>query len=103
MAAIDDRGMPESSSLRGEAPLKELILRIVGVMVDHPDKVRISEIAGDQMTVFELSVAKEDLGKVIGKQGQNAKAIRTILNAASSRNRRRSVLEIIDQYKESKT
>jgi predicted RNA-binding protein YlqC (UPF0109 family) len=77
--------------------MKDLILTIVRAMVDHPDRVSVSEINGDQMTVFELNVAKEDLGKVIGKQGQNAKAIRTILNAASSRERRRSVLEIIDR------
>jgi len=77
--------------------MKTLILTIVNAMVDRPDGVRVSEIAGAQVTVFELSVAKEDLGKVIGKQGQNAKAIRTVLNAASSRERRRSVLEIIDQ------
>ena len=77
--------------------MKDLILTIVRAMVDHPDRVSVSEINGDQMTVFELNVAKEDLGEVIGKQGQNAKAIRTILNAASSRERRRSVLEIIDR------
>lgn len=77
--------------------MKELILRIVRAMVDHPDEVRVSEIAGNQMTMFELNVAKEDLGKVIGKQGQNAKAIRTLLNAAAARDRRRAVLEIIDK------
>ena len=66
-------------------------------MGDRPEDVRVSEVAGNQLTVYELNVAKEDLGKVIGKQGQNAKAIRTILNAASSRDRRRSVLEIIDK------
>lgn len=77
--------------------MKELILQIVRAMVDRPEDVSVSEVAGDQMTVYELNVAKEDLGKVIGKQGQNAKAIRTILNAASSRDRRRSVLEIIDK------
>jgi uncharacterized protein len=77
--------------------MKELILEIVRAMVDHPDEVSVSEVNGDQMTVFELNVAKEDLGKVIGKQGQNAKAIRTILNAASARERRRSVLEIIER------
>jgi predicted RNA-binding protein YlqC (UPF0109 family) len=77
--------------------MKELILHMVRAMVDHPDDVRVTEIAGNQMTMYELSVAKEDLGKVIGKQGQNAKAIRTILNAASSRDKRRAVLEIIDR------
>lgn len=97
MTVTGDRGKPARRAPGGKESLRELILRIVGAMVDRPDKVGIAEIAGDQMTVFELSVAKEDLGKVIGKQGQNAKAIRTILNAASSRERRRSVLEIIDQ------
>ena len=77
--------------------MKDLILKIVRAMVDYPDRVSVSEVNGDQMTVFELNVAREDLGKVIGKQGQNARAIRTILNAASARERRRSVLEIIDQ------
>jgi len=77
--------------------MKDLIMTIVRAMVDQPDSVSVSEVNGDQMTVFELIVAKEDLGKVIGKQGQNAKAIRTILNAASSRERRRSVLEIVDR------
>jgi predicted RNA-binding protein YlqC (UPF0109 family) len=97
MFKIDSLGKTESSVSQGEEAMKELILRIVRAMVDHPEAVRVSEISGDQMTVFELNVAKEDLGKVIGKQGQNAKAIRTILNAASSRDRRRSVLEIIDK------
>lgn len=82
--------------MRGGVWVKTLILTIVRAMVDRPDKVRIAEIAGDQTTVFEISVAKEDLGKVIGKQGRNAQAIRTILNAVSSRERRRAVLEIID-------
>ena len=77
--------------------MKELILTIVRAMVDHPDNVSVSEFKGDQMTVFELHVVQEDRGKVIGKQGQNAKAIRTILNAASSREHRRSLLEIIDR------
>lgn len=77
--------------------MKDLIMTIVRAMVDYPESVSVSEVNGDQMTVFELIVAKEDLGKVIGKQGQNAKAIRTILNAASSRERRRSVLEIVDR------
>jgi len=77
--------------------MKELILTNVRAMVDHPESVSVSEVKGDQMTVFELHVVQEDRGKVIGKQGQNAKAIRTILNAASSREHRRSLLEIIDR------
>ena len=82
--------------------MKELMLRIMRAMVDHPEAVAVSDISGDQMSVFERDGAKEDLGKVIGKQGRNAKAIRTILNAASSRDRRRAVLEMIDNEKEKK-
>ena len=59
-------------------------------------EVRVSEIIGEQTTVFELMVAKEDLGKVIGKQGKTAKALRTILTGASTKLRKRSVLEIIE-------
>ena len=77
--------------------MKELIAYIAKALVDKPEEVVVTEIEGEQTSVIELKVAKEDLGKVIGKQGQNAKAIRTILNAASARDRRRSVLEIIDK------
>jgi predicted RNA-binding protein YlqC (UPF0109 family) len=69
---------------------------MVRALVDVPDKVHISEVAGEQTTVFELVVAKEDLGKVIGKQGKTAKALRTILTAASTKLRKRSVLEIVE-------
>lgn len=65
-------------------------------LVDLPDKVRISEISGEQTTVFELVVDKTDLGKVIGKQGKTAKALRTILTGASTKLRKRSVLEIVE-------
>lgn len=65
-------------------------------MVDNPEEVSISEVGGDQITVLELKVAKSDLGKVIGKQGRNAKAIRTILGAASAKIKKRVVLEIIE-------
>lgn len=74
--------------------MKELILTIARALVDYPDQVKVEEIKGSQNSVLELSVAKEDLGKVIGKQGRTAQAMRTILNAASAKHRQRTVLEI---------
>ncbi len=79
-----------------EPTLKELLETMIRALVDLPDAVRISEVIGEQTTVFELVVAKEDLGKVIGKQWKTAKALRTILTAASTKLRKRSVLEIIE-------
>ena len=76
--------------------LKDLVEYIVKSLVDLPDQVRISEIEGEQTTVIEVNVAKEDLGKVIGKQGRTARAIRTILNATATKLGKRSVLEIIE-------
>jgi uncharacterized protein len=76
--------------------LKELIEFMARALVDNPDQVDVSEIEGEQTSVLELRVAKEDLGKVIGKQGRTARAMRTILSAASAKIRKRSVLEIIE-------
>jgi predicted RNA-binding protein YlqC (UPF0109 family) len=76
--------------------MKELIKYIAKSLVDSPDQVEVSEILGEQTSVIELRVAKEDLGKVIGKQGRTAKAMRTILSAASTKMRKRAVLEIIE-------
>ena len=76
--------------------LKELITYIAGALVDKPDQVQVSEVEGEQTTVLELRVAKEDLGKVIGRQGRTARAMRTILGAASSKMKKRSVLEILE-------
>lgn len=76
--------------------LKELIEFIARALVDHPDQVKVSEVEGEKTSVIELTVAKDDLGKVIGKQGRTARAIRTILSAASTKLRKRSVLEIIE-------
>ena len=73
--------------------MKELLERIVKALVDRPEAVEIRELAGSHLHVFELRVAKEDLGKVIGKGGANASAIRTILSAASGKERKRYVLE----------
>jgi len=76
--------------------IKDLIEYIARALVDHPDQVKVSEVEGEKTSVIELTVAKEDLGKVIGKQGRTARAIRTILSAASTKLRKRSVLEIIE-------
>jgi len=75
---------------------KDLIEYIAKALVDHPDQVKVSEIEGERTSVIELSVAKEDLGKVIGKQGRTAGAIRVILGAASANSGKHSVLEIIE-------
>jgi hypothetical protein len=76
--------------------MKELIEFIAKSLVDHPEQVEVSEIVGEQTSVIELKVAKDDLGKVIGKQGRTARAMRTILSAASTKIRKRSVLEILE-------
>jgi predicted RNA-binding protein YlqC (UPF0109 family) len=76
--------------------MKDLIKFMAQALVDHPEQVDVSEVAGEQTSVIELRVAKEDLGKVIGKQGRTAKAMRTILSAASTKIRKRTVMEIIE-------
>ena len=77
--------------------MEELIEFMAKAMVDNPQQVEVTEIAGRDTSVFELKVAKEDIGKIIGKKGRNAQAMRLILNAASAKLRKRVVLEIIDQ------
>ena len=76
--------------------MKDLIAYIAKALVDKPEEVAVTEIEGEQTSVLELKVAKEDLGKVIGKQGRTARAMRTILSAASTKIKKRSVLEIIE-------
>ena len=76
--------------------LRALIEYLGKALVDLPDQVNVKQIEGEQTTVIELKVAKEDLGKVIGKQGRTARAIRTILNGASTKLKKRTVLEIIE-------
>ncbi len=78
------------------ATLKELVEFMARALVDQPEHVEVNEIDGEQTTVIELKVAKEDLGKVIGKQGRTAQSMRTILGAVSTKLRKRSVLEIIE-------
>ena len=77
--------------------MKELVEFMAKAMVDNPAQVEVTEIAGRDILVIELKVAKEDMGKIIGKKGHNAQAMRTILNAAAGKLRKRVVLEIIDQ------
>jgi predicted RNA-binding protein YlqC (UPF0109 family) len=76
--------------------MKALIEYIARSLVDSPDEVQVSEVEGEQTTVLELKVAKEDVGKVIGKQGRTARAMRAILSAASTKSRKRAVLEILE-------
>ncbi len=76
--------------------MKELIEYIAKALVDNPDQVKVSEVEGEVTSVIELRVAKSDLGKVIGKEGRTARAMRTLLTAASTKLRKRAVLEIIE-------
>ncbi|NOQ96241.1 MAG: KH domain-containing protein [Desulfobacterales bacterium] len=76
--------------------MKELIEYIAKSLVDNPEEVSVTALEGEQTTVIELRVAKEDMGKIIGKQGRTARAIRTILGAASAKMKKRSVLEILE-------
>lgn len=76
--------------------LRDLIEYVGKSLVDVPESVDVNEVVGEQTTVIELRVDKTDLGKVIGKQGRTARALRTILNAASTKLKRRAVLEIIE-------
>lgn len=76
--------------------MKSLLELIVKQLVDFPDDVAVNEISGEQTSVFELRVNKSDLGKVIGKQGRTARAIRTLLSAAAVKDSKRVMLEIID-------
>ena len=76
--------------------LKELVEYLAKSLVDKPEEVQVAEVGGEQTLVYELRVAKDDLGKVIGKQGRTARAIRTILGAASAKLKKRAVLEILE-------
>ncbi len=75
---------------------RELVEYIVKSLVDHPDQVEIREIEGEKSTILELRVPKDDIGKVIGKHGRIARAIRTVMSAASIKSGKRVVLEILD-------
>ncbi|MBI3782741.1 MAG: KH domain-containing protein [Deltaproteobacteria bacterium] len=77
--------------------MKELVELLAKSLVNHPDAVEVKETQGDTASVLELKVARDDLGRIIGKQGRTAKSIRTILNAAASRANRKVVLEIVEE------
>ena len=77
--------------------MKVLVEMIAKALVDDPDQVTVTEVKGEQTTVFELRVSQPDLGKVIGKHGRTALAIRTLLGAAGMKLRKRFVLEILDE------
>ena len=76
--------------------MKDLVEFLAKALVDNPDEVNVTEVSGENSSVIELKVAKEDQGKVIGKNGRTARAMRTILSAASAKIRKRAVLEIIE-------
>lgn len=76
--------------------MKELIEYIAKSLVDNPDDVTVKEVEGEKTTVYELRVGAGDLGKVIGKHGQTARSIRTLLNAAATKGGKRAVLEILE-------
>ncbi len=76
--------------------MKDLVEFIVKALVDDPDKVDITEVDGEKTTTFKLKVAKEDIGKIIGKRGRTVGSIRTILNAVSTKNGKRAELEIVE-------
>jgi predicted RNA-binding protein YlqC (UPF0109 family) len=77
--------------------VKDLISDIVKALVDQPDQVSVNKVEAGHTVVLELSVAQRDIGKVIGKQGRNAQAIRTILSAISGKSKKKYVLEIVEQ------
>jgi predicted RNA-binding protein YlqC (UPF0109 family) len=84
------------SDTEAGAQMKDLVEEIAKALVDHPEGVRVDAVEGSQVTVLELRVHPEDLGKVIGRQGRTAKAIRTLLGAAGMKLRKRFTLEILE-------
>ena len=80
----------------GSSQLVDLVSLIAKALVDHPDQVEVQEVPGDRIPRIELSVAREDIGKVIGKDGRTAQSIRTLLAAAASKTGRRAHLDIVD-------
>jgi uncharacterized protein len=77
--------------------MKDLVLYLAKSLVNHPDDVEVKEIQGETAAILELRVAKDDLGRIIGKQGRTAKSIRTLLNAVASRMNRKVILEIVEE------
>ena len=78
--------------------MKELVATMVKAMVDHPDEVEVTEVQGQHASIIELVVASDDVGKVIGKRGAHAQALRTIISAAGGKRKKRYVLEIVEDH-----
>lgn len=76
--------------------VKELVEVIAKALAEYPEAIKVTEIIGQQISVIELRAAKDDLGKIIGKEGRNAHALRTLVNAAATKLRKRAVLEILE-------
>jgi len=87
---------PTSNLARKELAIKDLVAEIARALVDHPEGVQVSEVEGSHVTVLEFKTHPEDLGKVIGRQGRKAEAIRTLLGAAGAKLHKRFTLEILD-------
>ena len=99
MSDVGDKGGGQPAGRAGQAiepALRDLVDFLARGLVDHPEQVEVEEVEEPDALVYELKVAEEDLGKVIGKQGRTAKALRTILSAASAKTRRRVILEILE-------
>jgi predicted RNA-binding protein YlqC (UPF0109 family) len=79
-----------------EPKLEELLTFVARNLVDEPDEVQVNVVDGDRAVIYELSVAEDDLGKVIGKDGRTARAIRTLMASTSGRQRKRAILEILE-------
>lgn len=82
--------------MNGDSPMKNLITTILEALVDNPDGIKISEVEGESTRILEVQVDKEDVGKIIGKQGRTADAIRTIISAASGKSKKKTSFHIID-------
>jgi uncharacterized protein len=80
-----------------EVKLKELVEYLAKALVDNPEEVKVTEVEGEQTTIYELKVAQTDIGKIIGKQGRTARSIRTVLSAAAAKQKKRAVMEIIEE------
>ncbi len=93
---IDQQADPQDGGTLAESDMKALVEYMAKGLVSDIAAVSVKELKGDGATIFELSVAGDDLGKVIGKKGRTARALRTILQAASAKHKTRSILEILD-------